>query len=91
LPQYARCIYSYWAGYLKQPQWAELQEKLESVGGDFIPAHTSGHILPDDIVKFIGQVNPRTVIPIHTFEPTFFRSIHDRVEVLQDGQPYDIG
>lgn len=93
LPLYARCIYSYWSGYLKQPHWPEFREKLASVQGDFIQAHTSGHIFAEDIVKFVERIDPRkmmTVIPVHTFHPNEFPKLVDRVQNLEDGQVYEI-
>ncbi len=72
LPQHARCIYSYWSGYLKKPEWGQLQERIQSADGDFVKAHTSGHIVAEDLGGFIREVNPKTLIPIHTFEPARF-------------------
>lgn len=93
LPEYARCIYSYWSGYLKQPCWTELQEKLTSpeVEGDFIKAHTSGHIFAEDIVDFVEKIDPgkaMRIIPIHTFHQEEFPKLVSRVERLEDGQEY---
>jgi ribonuclease J len=95
LPKHSRCIYSYWSGYLKQPCWTELQAKLASpeVEGDFIKAHTSGHIFAEDIVDFIERIDPREmmqVIPIHTFYPDEFPKLVARVEKLEDGRLYSI-
>ena len=93
LPLHARCIYSYWSGYLKQPHWTEFHEKLALAQGDFIQAHTSGHIFADDIVTFVERIDPRKmtkVIPVHTFHPDEFPKLVDRVENLEDGQVYEI-
>jgi ribonuclease J len=93
LPLHARCIYSYWSGYLKQPHWVEFHEKLASAQGDFIQAHTSGHIFAEDIVKFVERIDPRKtmkVIPVHTFHPDEFAKLVDRVENLEDGQVYEV-
>jgi ribonuclease J len=90
LPSGARCLYSYWNGYLKRPEWIDLKEHFRSVGGDFIEAHTSGHIFADDIVEFVRAVNARRLIPIHTFEPTIFSSHFSNVHVLKDGKPMEI-
>ncbi len=67
LPNAARCLYSRWTGYLEQPEWKTTKAKLEELGGDLIEVHTSGHIYADDIIDFVGQVNSKAVIPIHTF------------------------
>lgn len=86
LPTNACCLYSYWNGYLKRPEWVDLKGKLNSVGGQFIEAHTSGHIFADDIVEFVRAINPRMVVPIHTFEPERFEDVFPMVQLLRDGQ-----
>ncbi len=90
LPPAASFIYSYWTGYLEQPQWSEFRKLLDACGGKFITVHTSGHIGAEDIVKFVGRIAPRCVIPIHTLVPEEFQRAVERVVVLEDGQPYDI-
>lgn len=93
LPPRSRCIFSYWFGYLQQPPWAELQQKLTDSGGDFVHAHTSGHIFAEDIAAFVAQLDPRKamrIIPIHTFHREEFAKRIGRVECLADGQSYTV-
>lgn len=90
LPTNSRCIYSYWKGYLEKPDWVQLQDRLKQVGGDFIAAHASGHIYVDDLVEFVRSINPRQVIPMHTFEPTAVQQHFDNVRLLDDGESYTI-
>jgi ribonuclease J len=90
LPRHTRCIYSYWSGYLTRPGWAELRAELASVEGDFVTAHTSGHIFAEDIVEFVERIDPsRTmkILPIHTFHKEEFPKLVARVEEVKDGQP----
>jgi ribonuclease J len=84
----SRCIYSYWAGYLKNEDWLQLQEKLKEATGDFIQAHTSGHIFAGDIIQLVRAINPKRIIPIHTFEPQEFQRHFTNVRLLSDGEPY---
>ena len=86
LPAQARCIYSYWHGYLAQPEWASLKTRLAEVGGDFIECHTSGHIFRDDILRFIAEVNAREVIPIHTNAPGAFAKAVPSARAAADGE-----
>jgi ribonuclease J len=86
LPHRSRCLYGYWKGYLVRKDWVELQNQLAQVEGDFIPAHASGHIYVADLIRFVKAVAPRTVIPVHTFEPQAFRDHFDNVLLLQDGE-----
>ena len=90
LPEQSRCLYSYWKGYLTNPDWVELKQQLSKANGDFIPAHTSGHIFIQDIIEFVNAVGPRTVIPIHTFEPEDYKQHFPNVQVLNDGEPHEI-
>jgi len=90
LPAQSRCLYSYWKGYLKNPDWVSLQKQLAEVGGDFVPVHASGHIYIADLIEFVKAIAPRTVIPIHTFEPGAFCDHFGNVQLLNDGEPYRV-
>jgi len=90
LPEHSRCLYSRWTGYLDRPDWHPVKEALKRASGDLIEAHTSGHIFADDINELIQKINPRTVVPIHTFEPERFHEICDNVRVLADGERWTI-
>ena len=82
----ARCLYSYWHGYLSRPEWQTVQAQLTAAGGELIECHTSGHIYQDDIVRFVEAVNPREVIPIHTNAPGNFANAVPRVRLTSDGE-----
>lgn len=90
LPTGCRCLYSYWKGYLTKPVWVELQQQIAAVGGDFIPAHASGHIYIADLIEFVKAVNAKTVVPIHTFEPEQFRDHFSSTQLLADGQVFHV-
>ncbi len=90
LPEQVRVLYGYWPGYLKNPDWIELQQAVRHAGGDFIPAHASGHIYTHDLWELVTALNAKTVIPIHTFEPESFRSQIPKTIVLRDGCPFAI-
>lgn len=86
LPEGSRCLYSRWSGYLDQPDWQPVKAALAKANGDLIEAHTSGHIHYGDIVDFVSQVQAKTVIPIHTFEPEKFKTFSPNVKLLSDGE-----
>ena len=90
LPERSKCLYSRWTGYLEQPEWRVLTSVIEGGGGDLIEVHTSGHIYADDIVKLVGQIKPKTVVPIHTFEPERFTAFSPNVKLLKDGEIHRI-
>jgi ribonuclease J len=91
LPAGSRCIYSYWKGYLDNPDWVKCQAQLREAGGELIPAHASGHIYEEDLEELVQQLAPRTLIPIHTFEPSGFHRFYDKVTLLADGERFSIG
>ncbi|MEI7729174.1 MAG: MBL fold metallo-hydrolase [Verrucomicrobiota bacterium] len=90
LPERVRCIYSYWSGYLKQPEWEATRAKVKEVGGDFQVRHSSGHIHAPDIVRFVEAIKPRLVIPIHTTNPEEFAKHLQNVKILEDKQGFGI-
>ena len=90
LPNRARCLYSRWTGYLEQPEWKSTKAKLDEVGGDLIEVHTSGHIYADDIIDFVGQINAKAVIPIHTFEAERFANVIPNVKRLNDAESFRV-
>ena len=90
LPANCRCFYSYWKGYLEKPDWQKLQQDLKAVGGDFIPAHASGHIYVEDIVDLVRGIKPKQVVPIHTFNPNGFSNHFSNARVLEDCQSFTV-
>jgi ribonuclease J len=90
LPENACCVYSYWEGYLGKPQWSRLQEQLRLVAGEFKKAHTSGHMVPDDLRQFVDAVNPGKLVPIHTFDPAGFSDFWPNVTLLADGEAFEL-
>ena len=51
LPEGSCCIYSYWPGYLEQPNSADFEQKVTSAGARFVKVHTSGHIFAEDTAR----------------------------------------
>lgn len=85
-PKQTTCLYSRWNGYLEQPGWKSTQQSLANAHGSLHDVHTSGHMLSKDIVSFVTAVNPKTIVPVHTFEPNQFADHFDHVQLLADGQ-----
>ena len=91
IPQRTKCLYSYWPGYLMRPEYCELREVFDKAQGDFSICHTSGHIFPEDLVKFLSAVNARQVVPVHTTMPHKFSLLFRNVRVLSDGEVFEVG
>ena len=63
------------------------------VAGDFIQAHTSGHIFPAHVAAFLDRLDPHQtarILPIHTFHKDQFPKLLDRVEDVRDGEVYEV-
>jgi len=90
LPKQSRMLYSYWHGYLDKPDWVAVRGEVERTDGDFISAHTSGHIFIEDIEKFIGQINPSLLVPIHTMNSVEFEKYFETVLLLNDSETYNL-
>jgi ribonuclease J len=82
-------IFSMWPGYLDRPDWEPTKRRIAETGGEIVEALASGHIFPDDLARFVGEVGPRTVVPIHTFEPGRFCEHFENVALCADGSPYE--
>lgn len=90
LPKHCRCLYGYWKGYLTKPDWQELQNVIEGAQGDFIPAHVSGHAYIRDVIELVNAIQPRHILPIHTFSPESFHEQFANVVAIEDGLPWEI-
>ena len=86
----ARCLYSFWHGYLAQPDWQGVQTQLKAAGGELIECHTSGHIFQDDIVEFVNTINPLRVVPIHTQAPHKFSEVLPNITILSNEKPMQL-
>lgn len=83
----AKAIYSMWHGYLER---TDLSKLLESYGIELIEIHTSGHAYVEDLKQLAHAMNPRVLVPIHTFYPDRYPGIFENVIQLVDGQTYRI-
>ncbi len=57
---------------------------LLDVGVPSYRIHASGHAKPHDIIRFVNEIDPLKLIPIHTEHPEFFRKLFkkERTEVV---------
>ena len=82
----AKIIYSMWQGYLTD----EFKAYCEREGLIIEPVHTSGHAIIEDLQAFDNALNPRVLIPIHTFEAKKYPELFENVKILSDGEEYQI-
>ena len=86
----ARAIWSQWDGYLKRPTGEALLASLAERSIPLVHAHTSGHASILDLKRLATAVAPRTLVPIHTFEPQRFPDHFANVSLKQDGVWWEI-
>ena len=53
--------------------------------------HISGHAILDDLKRFDAALDPKELIPIHTFSPEKCKTLFgNRVRILRDGKKANI-
>ncbi|MFC1505724.1 MBL fold metallo-hydrolase [Thermoproteota archaeon] len=48
--------------------------------------HASGHVNALDLKSVANTIKPKELIPIHTEKPELFKTIHDNVTIVEQGQ-----
>lgn len=86
----ATYIYSQWEGYWESDSYNKLKEWLERNSIPKLSIHTSGHASPGDLKKIVAAINPRKVVPIHTFFPERYSELFQNVEVHNDGEWWEV-
>jgi len=82
----AKLIYSMWEDYLNEnfEDICYLKEiQIEKI-------HTSGHANVNDLKKFAEALNPKKLVPIHTFEGRCYPELFKNTQILQDGEVLDL-
>ncbi len=76
----AKIAYSMWDGYLTE----EFRKFCKSKGLKLEYIHTSGHAATEDLKTFASALEPRKLIPIHTFESAKYPNVFQNVKILKD-------
>ncbi len=87
---HASFIYSQWDGYLKQGAYATTESWLMHHGVEIQHIHTSGHASPRDLRRFAEALNPRALVPIHSFAPDKYKDLFANVVYRQDGEWWEV-
>ena len=69
---------------------AELVQVLSAAEG-LAMVHTSGHASPVDLKRFAVAVNPRKIVPIHSFAPERYSELFSNVRSYNDGEWWEMG
>lgn len=84
-------IYSMWDGYKKQPYTERFIDWLKSKNFTIIDIHTSGHADTIALKRMVGAIQPKYIVPIHTFEGDRYKEIFEEPIVrLKDGEVREI-
>ena len=79
-------IYSLWPGYLKEEKMGWFTGWLEQKQIPINHCHTSGHAPLTDLQRLAGSLNPKKLIPIHSFSPELYQEYFANVETKDDGE-----
>ena len=85
-PEGAKIIYSMWGGYLTD----KFREYCDKKGLIIEQVHTSGHAIVDDLKLFAKALNPKVLIPIHTFDAGRYPELFDNVKILDDNEAFTV-
>ena len=83
----ANIIYSMWGGYLTDKFKNYCDKKKLAIE----QVHTSGHATIEDLKAFARALEPKLLIPIHTFEPERFPDLFKNVKLLKDREVFKLG
>ena len=86
----ASYIYSQWEGYWGSDSFEDVQNWLKKHGVPKQSIHTSGHAGPADLQKLAAVLKPKTVVPIHSFEPARYKELFENVEIHADGETWSV-
>jgi len=80
-------IYSMWLGYLEKSNTKKFIDYLKKRNFSFQYLHTSGHADMDALKKMVEAIDPKYIVPIHTFSGSDYKKIFSKpVFELKDGQ-----
>jgi ribonuclease J len=86
----AKLIYSLWKGYLEEKRMKKL---MDFAGDNDIKCrtlHTSGHAGIRTLKRVVKSLNPKSIIPIHTFHPSEYSIFGSEVNQINDGQTAEV-
>lgn len=78
-------IYSLWEGYKKQKTIAKFIDYLVDRGLSEKQIHTSGHADTEALRRMVQVLNPKNIIPIHTFQGDEYDKIFRESNILRVG------
>lgn len=88
----SKIVYSQWKGYLDKtsPDSRRFKAFVSKYELDLEHVHTSGHATVDKLKRFSIALNPKILVPIHTFKKEKYAELFNNVKVLNDGEEFQI-
>jgi ribonuclease J len=86
----AQMVWSQWEGYLSKPAFASFLDWQKGSGIPMELLHTSGHASILDLQRLAKAVNPKRLVPIHSFEPGGYAEFFSNVECRNDGERWSL-
>ncbi|MDR3701845.1 MAG: MBL fold metallo-hydrolase RNA specificity domain-containing protein [Candidatus Sulfopaludibacter sp.] len=86
----SRLVWSQWEGYLAGPAFATFVEWQRRSGIPMDVLHTSGHAPIADLQRLAKAINPKRLVPIHSFESGRYAEFFSNVECRADGERWSL-
>ena len=84
-------IYSMWEGYKKQSTTKEFIDWLITKNFTVYDIHTIGHADTNTLKELADTLNPKSIIPIHTFNKQDYKNVFtQKVIELNDNETIEI-
>jgi len=84
-------IYSMWEGYLKKAGTRKFMDYLTNRQFIFYNIHTSGHADTETLKQMVEAINPKHIVPIHTFNGNEYQKIFTiPIIEMNDGETKEI-
>ena len=75
-----------WEGYLQKPATRKFINYLTNRKFETFNIHTSGHADTETLQKMVEAINPKRIVPIHTFNGSDYQRIFSvPVVEMKDG------
>jgi ribonuclease J len=84
-------IYSMWEGYLQKPDTQKFLTYLDGRKFTTYHIHTSGHADTETLKKMVEALNPKHIVPIHTFNGSDYQRLFSvSVVEMNDGEVREV-
>lgn len=86
--QNAIFIHSMWKGYWDDSKLDNFKAFINEQGMRVQFIHTSGHAYKNEILFLLDTLKPKTVLPVHTENPTIFKQFYPNVVFMNDKEEF---